>query len=163
MTNRLKIKVKRSILFSRAFSGLNLAWIFQVGGGASAWIHMHRRDPSLLYGKWERCADRQSSHGSQNWWLSDHRWSGKAFQQRDSTHDPGTKRSLSFQLPWRDRSEIRHFIEVQLFQRADPIWEQPLTVESSRSYRSESGKQRPKLVCRSKECFPSFMYSQLDW
>lgn len=48
------------------------------------------------------------------------------------------------------------------FQRADPIWEQPLTVESSRSYRSESGKQRPKLVCRSKECFPSFMYSQLD-
>lgn len=58
--------------------------------------------------------------------------------------------------------EIRHFIEVQLFQRADPIWEQPLTVESSRSYRSESGKQRPKLVCRSKECFPSFMYSQLD-
>lgn len=58
--------------------------------------------------------------------------------------------------------EIRHFIEVQLFQRADPTWEQPLTVESSRSYRSESGKQRPKLVCRSKECFPSFMYSQLD-
>lgn len=64
--------------------------------------------------------------------------------------------------PGGDRSEIRHFIEVQLFQRADPIWEQPLTVESSRSYRSESGKQRPKLVCRSKECFPSFMYSQLD-